>query len=105
MELIDREKLKSTIARMVELPNETRAQVLGAISRAKAVTDTAKLERQKERIAYLESQLVKMRYHDDNITLRRVFEVEFSDLLEPVEAMDIFVRNVQRIFERKVEDG
>lgn len=37
MELIDREKLKATIRNMVELPNEVRAQVLGAISRAKAV--------------------------------------------------------------------
>ena len=37
MELIDREKLKSTIRAMVEIPNEVRANVLGAISRAKAV--------------------------------------------------------------------
>lgn len=37
MELIDREKLKSTIREMVEIPNEVRANVFGAISRAKAV--------------------------------------------------------------------
>lgn len=37
MDLIDREQLKSTIRKMVEIPNETRAQVIGAISRAKAV--------------------------------------------------------------------
>lgn len=35
MELIDREKLKASIRSMVELPNEARAQVIGAISRAK----------------------------------------------------------------------
>ena len=35
MDLIDREQLKSTIRKMVEIPNETRAQVIGAISRAK----------------------------------------------------------------------
>lgn len=37
MELIDREKLKASIRSMVELPNEARAQVAGAINRAKAV--------------------------------------------------------------------
>ena len=37
MDLIDREQLKSTVRKMVEIPNETRAQVIGAISRAKAV--------------------------------------------------------------------
>ena len=37
MELIDREKLKASIRSMVELPNEDRAKVIGAISRAKAV--------------------------------------------------------------------
>ena len=39
MELIDREKLKASIRSMVELPNEARAQVIGAINRAKAVDD------------------------------------------------------------------
>ena len=43
MELIDREKLKTSIRSMVELPNEARAQVIGAISRAKAV-DTVTVE-------------------------------------------------------------
>ena len=37
MELIDREQLKAAIRKMVELPNEARAQVIGAINRAKAV--------------------------------------------------------------------
>lgn len=37
MELIDREKLKASIRSMVELPNEARAQVIGAINRAKVV--------------------------------------------------------------------
>jgi hypothetical protein len=37
MDLIDREQLKSTIRKMVEIPNETRAQVIGAINRAKVV--------------------------------------------------------------------
>ena len=37
MELIDREKLKASIRSMVELPNEARAQVTGAINREKAI--------------------------------------------------------------------
>lgn len=41
MDLIDREQLKSTIRKMVEIPNETRAQVIGAISRAKAIEPLA----------------------------------------------------------------
>ena len=52
------------------------------------------------RIAELESQVVRMRYHDDQITQHRVFEIAFSKLLNPEEAMDIFLRNVKRIFER-----
>ena len=36
-ELIDREKLKATISRMVELPNAARVQVLAAVSREKKV--------------------------------------------------------------------
>lgn len=56
-----------------------------------------KLAQYRDRTAALESQVVRMRYHDDPITQRRVFEIEFSDLLNPEEAMDIFVRNVERI--------
>lgn len=37
MKLIDREKLKASIRSMVELPNEVRAKVIGAINRAKTV--------------------------------------------------------------------
>lgn len=37
MELIDREKLQATIRNMVEIPNEVRVKVLGAVSRAKKV--------------------------------------------------------------------
>lgn len=37
MDLINREQLKSTIRAMVEIPNEVRVKVLGAISREKAV--------------------------------------------------------------------
>ena len=64
-----------------------------------------KLEQYQARIAALESQVVRMRHHDDQITQRRVFEIEFSDLLNPEEAMDIFIRNMQRIFERSGDHG
>lgn len=64
-----------------------------------------KMEYQRDRLAALESQVVRMRYHDDQITQRRVFEVEFSDILNPEEAMDIFVRNMKRIFERRADNG
>ena len=57
----------------------------------------------RKRIAELESQVVQMQYRDDNITQSRVFEIKWNKLLDPEEAMDIFVRNVQRIF--KKEDG
>lgn len=56
-----------------------------------------KVKELKKRIAELEYQLVQMRYHDDQITQKRVFEIMYCDLLDPEEAMDIFVRNVQRI--------
>lgn len=59
-----------------------------------------KLAYYRDRNAALESQVVRMRYHDNQITQSRVFEIAWSDLLDPEEAMDIFVRNVQRIFER-----
>lgn len=55
--------------------------------------------------AELESQVVRMQYHDDQITQRRVFEIEFSKFLDPEEAMDIFIRNVKRIFERNADNG
>lgn len=56
--------------------------------------------RLKRRIAELESQVVRMQYHDDNITQCRVFQIEFSKFLNPEEAMEIFLRNLQRIFEK-----
>lgn len=58
------------------------------------------LELYQAKTAELESQVVRMQYHDSNITERRVFEIEFSKLLDPEEAMAIFARNMQRIFER-----
>ena len=57
------------------------------------------------RIAELESQVVRMQYRDDNITQCRVFEISFSKLLDPEEAMDIFIRNVQRIFGKEAGHG
>lgn len=59
-----------------------------------------KVKELKKRIAELEYQLVQMRYHDNQITQKRVFEMRYSDLLDPEEAMEIFVRNVHRIFEK-----
>lgn len=63
------------------------------------------VKRLHKRIAELESQVVRMQYRDDNITQCRVFEIQFSKLLNPEEAMDIFLRNVKRIFERNAEHG
>ena len=63
-----------------------------------------KLKELKKRIAELESKLVRMQYHDDAIYQERVFKIKYSDLLEPVEAIDIFVRNIQRIFRKENED-
>ena len=64
-----------------------------------------KLEQYQAKIAELEYQVVRMQYCDNQITRRRVFEIEFSDLLNPEEAMDIFVRNMKRIFERNDDLG
>lgn len=58
-----------------------------------------KVKELSKRIAELESQVVKMQCYDDNATQCRVFQIEFSKLLNPEEAMDIFVRNMQRIFQ------
>lgn len=58
----------------------------------------------KKRIAELESQVVRMQYRDDIITQKRVFEIRYSDLLNPEEAMDIFVRNIQRILKGEREN-
>ena len=63
-----------------------------------------KVKELKKRIAELESQIVRMQYHDDIITQKRVFEIRYSDMLDPEEAMDIFVRNMQRIFGRENDD-
>lgn len=54
-----------------------------------------------KRIAELENQVVKMECYDDNITDTRVFRIKFSKLLDPNEAMDIFFRNVERIFKKE----
>lgn len=55
MELIDREKLKSTIRAMVEIPNEVRVKVLGTISREKAV-DAEEVVRCKDCKHYTEQK-------------------------------------------------
>ena len=57
-----------------------------------------KVRELRKRIAELEAIVVKMRYHDDIVYQKRVFEILYTDMLDPEEAMDIFVRNVQRIF-------
>ena len=54
----------------------------------------------EKRIAELEGIVVRMQYHDDIINQKRVFEIMYCDLLDPEEAMDIYFRNVQRIFNR-----
>ena len=62
-----------------------------------------KVKELKKRIAELESQVVRMQYHDDIIRQKRVFEIDYCDLLDPEEAMEIFVRNIQRIFGKRRE--
>ena len=64
-----------------------------------------KVKELNKRIAELEAQVVQMRYHDNNITHSRVFEISFSKMLDPQEAMDIFVRNMQRIFEGRDDNS
>jgi hypothetical protein len=64
-----------------------------------------KVKELKKRIAELESQVVRMQYHDDIVTQKRVFEIRYSNLLDPEEAMDIFVRNIQRILKGENENG
>ena len=59
-----------------------------------------KVKELEKRIAELESKVVRMQFRDDNITESRVFEIKWCKLLDPEEAIDIFVRNVQRILER-----
>ena len=54
-----------------------------------------------ERIAELENKVVQMEIYDDNLTESRVFRIKFYKLLDPDEAMDIFVSNVKRIFEKQ----
>ncbi len=63
-----------------------------------------KVKELTKRIAELESQVVRMQCYDDNITQSRVFSIEFSKLLDPQKAMDIFLRNIQRIFEGGTEN-
>lgn len=53
-----------------------------------------------KRIAELEMQAVRMECYDDNITESRVFRIEFNKLLNPEEAMSIFMRNIERIFSK-----
>lgn len=63
------------------------------------------VKRIRARIAELEYQVVRMQYRDDNITQSRVFEIQWSKLLDPEEAMDIFLRNMKRIFEKEADHG
>ena len=60
-----------------------------------------KVKELKKRIAELESMVFQMQYYDDQITQKRVFEMRYSDLLDPEEAMEIVVRNVQRILRKE----
>ena len=62
-----------------------------------------KVQELKKRIAELEAMVVKMQYRDDVIYQKRVFEIMYTDMLDPEEAMDIFIRNIQRSFERGVD--
>ena len=59
-----------------------------------------KVKELSKRIAELESMVVRMQYRDDNITQRRVFEIEWCKFLDLEEAMDIFVRNIERILNK-----
>lgn len=90
-----------------ELIEKLREMSMGMDTGRKFLIESAcrKLELYQAQIAELESQVVRMRYHDDQITERRVFEIEFSKFLHPEEAMDIFVRNMKRIFERNDDYG
>lgn len=63
-----------------------------------------KVKELKKRIAELEHQVVRMQYRDDIITQKRVFEISYSNLLDPEEAMDIFIRNIQRILKGEREN-
>ena len=63
-----------------------------------------KVKELTKRIAELESQVVRMQCYDDNITQSRVFSIKFSELLDPQEAMDIFIRNIQEIFKGGTEN-
>lgn len=71
MDLIDREQLKSTIRKMVEIPNETRAQVIGAISRAKAVpltnADRIRSMTDEELAASLAKTIIEVTLHAHNM--------------------------------------
>lgn len=90
-----------------ELIEKLREISMGAEPGLRVLIQSAckKLELYQARTAKLESQVVRMQYHDSQITQRRVFEIEFSKLLDPEEAMDIFVRNMKRIFERSADHG
>ena len=61
------------------------------------------IKRLRKRIAELEMQVVRTEAYDDPITESRVFRIKFSELLDPNEAMDIFVRNVERIIRKQAE--
>ena len=63
-----------------------------------------KVKELTKRIAELESQVVRMQCYDDDITQSRVFSIKFSEMLDPQEAMDIFLRNIQRIFKGGTDD-
>lgn len=90
-----------------ELIEKLREISMGVDTNQRFLIESAcrKLEQYQAHIAALESQVIRMQYHDDQITQRRVFEIEFSKFLHPEEAMDIFVRNMKRIFERNADHG
>ena len=55
------------------------------------------LEEQQKHIAELEMKAVRIQCRDDQITQSREFHIEWCKFLNPEEAMDIFVRNAERI--------
>ena len=64
-----------------------------------------KVKELKKRIAELEAMVVRMQYHDDVVYQKRVFEIFYTDILDQEKAMDIFIRNVQRIFARGADNA
>ena len=61
------------------------------------------IKRLHKRIAELESKLVCVEVYDNQICECRTFNIKFNKLLNPEEAMDIFVRNIEKIIKKQEE--